>query len=124
MGRYGIAAAVAAFLFAAAALARAQEPTVQERLRKSNVEAANAIRWEEGDVEIVFLTGGVTMKRPDMSLQAGRAMLWRNKDSKDQLYDEIYAKATSSSPGARRSSPASASSTATSPRAERSWTCA
>jgi hypothetical protein len=91
VGRYGIAAAVAAFLFAAAALARAQEPTVQERLRKSNVEAANAIRWEEGDVEIVFLTGGVTMKRPDMSLQAGRAMLWRNKDSKDQLYDEIYA---------------------------------
>jgi lipopolysaccharide assembly outer membrane protein LptD (OstA) len=90
VGRNGIAAGVAAFLFAAAP-AWAQDPSVQERLRKSNVEAANAVRWEEGDEEIIFLTGGVTMKRPDMTLQAGRAMLWRNKDSKDQLYDELYA---------------------------------
>ncbi len=91
MGRYGIAAAAAAFLVSAASLARAQEPTLQERLRKSNIDAANAIRWEEGDVEMFFLTGGVSMRRPDMSLQAGRVMLWKNKDSKDQLYDEIYA---------------------------------
>jgi hypothetical protein len=91
VGRYGIAATAAVFLVAAAPLARAQEPTLQERLRKSNIDAANAIRWEEGDVEMFFLTGGVSMRRPDMSLQAGRVMLWRNKDSRDQLYDEIYA---------------------------------
>jgi lipopolysaccharide assembly outer membrane protein LptD (OstA) len=91
VGRNGIAAAVAAFLIAAASSAWAQEPTLQERLRKSNIEAANAIQWQEGDQDIIFLTGGVTMKRPDMTLQAGRVMLWRNKDSKDQLYDEIYA---------------------------------
>ena len=84
-------ALVAVLFLAAAAPAWAQDPALQERLRKSNVDAANAIQWEEGDQDIIFLTGGVSMKRPDMSLQAGRVMLWRNKDSKDQLYDEIYA---------------------------------
>jgi lipopolysaccharide assembly outer membrane protein LptD (OstA) len=79
-----VIAAVAGLLLAASA-ASAQEP------RRSTIEAANGLYWDEGDESMSFLTGGVTVTRPDMTLHAGRAMLWKKKDSKDQLYDQIYA---------------------------------
>jgi lipopolysaccharide assembly outer membrane protein LptD (OstA) len=41
-------------------------------------------------VTVTFLTGGVVVQRPDLRLQAGRAMLWKRKESTEP-FDEIYA---------------------------------
>jgi lipopolysaccharide assembly outer membrane protein LptD (OstA) len=58
--------------------------------QKTQIQSANALSWEEGDVTVMFLTGGVTVERPDVKIQAGRAMLWKTKDS-ERSFDEIYA---------------------------------
>jgi hypothetical protein len=81
----------AAALLLVASRASAQDQNLQEKLRKNNIEAANGLSWVEGDDEMFFLTGGVTIKRPDVTLHASRVMLWKKKDSKEQLYDQIYA---------------------------------
>ena len=39
---------------------------------------------------MTFLTGGVTVERPDLTLQGSRAMMWKSKAS-DHPFDEIYA---------------------------------
>lgn len=75
-----------------ASAARAQEPPAQDKdkAQKTELTYARGIKWDEGDTSILFLTGGVSLARPDMSLHASRAMLWKTKDS-PKLYDEIYA---------------------------------
>lgn len=84
----------AAILLSAAATAAAQpqEPPRfrQEGPSRTIIEAANGLSWEEGDLIITFLTGGMSVQRPDATLQAGRALLWKRKGSPD-VYDELYA---------------------------------
>jgi hypothetical protein len=81
---------LAAILLTAAA--QPQEPPRfrQEGPNKTVIEAANGLRWEEGDLTITFLTGGMSVQRPDTTLQAGRALLWKRKGSAE-IYDELYA---------------------------------
>ena len=84
---------VAAVLLAAASTAAAQpQDSVKWRQegQKTIIEAANGLSWEEGDVVITFLTGGMSVKRPDSTLQAARALLWKKRNS-PEIYDEIYA---------------------------------
>ena len=86
-------AVAAAILLAAASTAAAQpQDSVKWRQegQKTIIEAANGLSWEEGDVVITFLTGGMSVKRPDSTLQAGRALLWKSKNS-PEIYDELYA---------------------------------
>jgi lipopolysaccharide assembly outer membrane protein LptD (OstA) len=92
VGRYGIA-----FLLLLAAPAAAQQTKDNEASKwklqsagKTIIEAANGLSWEEGGLQVTFLTGGVTVERPDLRLQAGRVMMWKRKDSPEP-YDEIYA---------------------------------
>jgi len=77
----------------AATAAEAQDRKSAEKPQgpqKTFIQSANALSWEEGTVQVTFLTGGVTVERPDLKIQASRAMLWKDKDSKES-FDEIYA---------------------------------
>jgi lipopolysaccharide assembly outer membrane protein LptD (OstA) len=88
-----MSALAAAILLAAATTAPAQsQGSVRWRQEGQStvIEAANGLSWEEGDVVITFLTGGVSVRRPDSTLQAGRALLWKTRNSVE-IYDEIYA---------------------------------
>lgn len=69
------------------------KPEKPQGPQKTLIRAANALSWEEGPVTVTFLTGGVTVERPDMTLQAARAMLWKSKaaEGPDRPFDEIYA---------------------------------
>ena len=99
MGRHGITAAL---VFAAllSATAEAQQDKDKDKDKEANrwklqsgktvIEAANGLSWEEADQQVMFLTGGVTVERPDLRLQANRAMLWKKKESTEP-YDKIYA---------------------------------
>lgn len=89
MGRHGIGP-VLLLLTCSAATAAAQDRPAAEKGQKTVIQSANALAWEEGDVTVTFLTGGLTVERPDVKIQGGRAMLWKRKDSKDP-FDEIYA---------------------------------
>ena len=90
MGRHGIAAVLAVVLTLAATPLEAQQDAKPKGPQKTLIQSANALTWEEGDLTVMFLTGGVTVARPDVKIQAGRAMLWKSKDS-DRSFDEIYA---------------------------------
>jgi len=68
----------------------ARQDTKPKGPQKTVIQSAHALSWEEGDVTVMFLTGGVTVERPDVKIQAGRAMLWKSKDS-ERSFDEIYA---------------------------------
>jgi lipopolysaccharide assembly outer membrane protein LptD (OstA) len=80
---------VAALLVAAAAQPQDSVRWRQEG-QKTVIDAANGTTLEDGDTTITYLTGGVSVRRPDSTLQAGRALLWRRKNS-PEIYDEIYA---------------------------------
>jgi lipopolysaccharide assembly outer membrane protein LptD (OstA) len=58
--------------------------------QKTYIQAANGLSWQEDDVTVTFLTGGVTVERPDVKIQAGRAMMWKRAKS-DHSFDELYA---------------------------------
>lgn len=89
MGGHGIAVPVLVALALAASPLAAQDakPKVPQKTR---IQSSNGLTWEEGGTTVMFLTGGVTVERPDVKIQAGRAMLWKRKDSTEP-YDEIYA---------------------------------
>jgi hypothetical protein len=86
--------ALAAAILLAAASAAAAQPQDSVRWRqegqKTVIEAANGLSWEEGEVTVTFLTGGMSVRRPDSTLQAARALLWTRKNS-GEIYDELYA---------------------------------
>ena len=64
---------VAAFLLAAA---QPQDSVKwKQEGQRTIVEAANGLSWEEGDIVVTFLTGGMSVKRPDTRL------LWLPIDS-------------------------------------------
>jgi lipopolysaccharide assembly outer membrane protein LptD (OstA) len=93
VGRHGIAALLFVALGAASADARQDKEQSKWKMEsggKTVIEAANGLSWQEGDLQVTFLTGGVTVQRPDLRLQAGRVMMWKRKDSSEP-YDEIYA---------------------------------
>jgi len=88
VGGHGIAPVLAVLALAAAPLSA--QDGAPKPAQKTTIQCANALRWEEGDVTVMFLTGGVSVERPDVKIQAGRAMLWKRKES-SEAYDEIYA---------------------------------
>jgi lipopolysaccharide assembly outer membrane protein LptD (OstA) len=95
VGRHGIAPVLLVLALAATPVAAQQQkpPEKPQGPQKTVIRAANALSWEEGPVTVTFLTGGVTVERPDITLQAARAMLWKSKISEgpDRPFDEIYA---------------------------------
>jgi len=91
VGRHGIGPIFVVLALAAPAAAQDHKPAQKPQgPQKTFIQSANALSWDEGPVTVTFLTGGVTVERPDMKIQAGRAMLWKNKESKEP-FDEIYA---------------------------------
>lgn len=97
MGRHGIAALLLGSILAASAHAQQDKEKDKDASKfklqsggKTVIEAANGLSWQDGDLQVTFLTGGVTVQRPDLRLQAGRVMMWKRKDSTEP-YDEIYA---------------------------------
>lgn len=102
MGRHGLASGLAALLLVAGAVSARQDQPGQtppskppkkelpEGPLKTLIDAEHAVTWEEGDVTVTYLTGGVTIQRPDSRLHASQVMLWKKKDSK-YPYDELYA---------------------------------
>ncbi len=96
MGGHGIARALLALALAAApAAAQDQTPPPSKPAnptgpQRTDIRAAYTLSWEEGPVTVMFLTGGVTVDQPDVKLQAGRAMLWKDRSS-PRPFDEIYA---------------------------------
>jgi len=97
VGRHGIAALLLVALGAASARAQQDKAKDKEQSKwklesggNTVIEAANGLSWQEGDLQVTFLTGGVTVQRPDLRLQAGRVMMWKRKESSEP-YDEIYA---------------------------------
>ncbi len=88
MGGHGIGPVLIVLALAASPLA--SQDAKPKGPQKTLIQSANALSWEEGEVTVMFLTGGVTVERPDVKIQAGRAMLWKTKAS-DRSFDEIYA---------------------------------
>ncbi len=87
----------AAFVAALSGLARAQEkpkepPPQEEKLPpgRAVIQAGDALSWQEGEVTVTFLTGGVTLRRSDIQITAARMLAWSRKggDSFEELYAE------------------------------------
>lgn len=103
MGRHGVAAALLLLAEVGARANAAQDASLQDRDKlqapqKTDIRSANALNWQEGDMTISFLTGGVTVQQPDLTLHASRAILWKRKqigppdpEKPASPYDDIYA---------------------------------
>src|SRR5437016_11705358 len=75
---------------------KGQEPGAKKRpqdeqLPTGRVEISyeNGLIWQDGDRTALFCTGGVTVRRGDMELKAGRAVIWSRKGA-GESYEEIY----------------------------------
>jgi len=92
VGGHGIVPVVLVLALAATPVAAQvhKPPEKPQGPQKTVIQSANALQWDEDTVTVMFLTGGMTVERPDMKIQAARAMLWKDRDSKE-AFDEIYA---------------------------------
>ena len=84
MGRH-VVTALLILLLPAGAVAQEEPPP-----GRTIITGASGISWEEGDRTVMFLTGGVSVNRADVTLQAARAMVWKRAKS-GEAFDEIYA---------------------------------
>lgn len=82
--------AVGALALAAAALSGEAQEAKPQQPQKVEIEAGDAVAWQEGEVLAQFLTGQVVVKSADFELRASRAIAWIRQKSASPL-EELYA---------------------------------
>jgi hypothetical protein len=68
-------------------------PEFQERLPpgRSVIQSADGVTWDAPDgFSITYLTGGVVIRRPDLQLKCGQALVW-SKKGEAETFQQVYA---------------------------------